>query len=331
MLLTPQTTGKTVILLFVRYELNSYWYFIKLLIIRIRKLYVQRTSYCCLGFGLFLLLVCMLSLYTLQSVAQSEYAVEYNTYTCRFGKILTQGKYTTTVGTELIRFQRILQDLNLGTLTCLTQDKVLVELEINMQIQYEKDALIPIILKQFGADAAFADFLSSLATSSILNTCLEFNTEDYYLKRADIDLTMGSNINQVINISTVGTSLVFFQLINIEFPAPYAALILQKQTSQQLETTLSNNRQSQITNAETALFVANNTANIKIINAKQQAATVLNQAYTTQAVVNAFWLNRANSYAAIMNNFNYNNVSQLVDYINSETMRGSGKLVAGLV
>ncbi len=60
--------------------------------------------------------------------------LQYNNYTCQFGRILEQGKYTTDVGVTLISFQRTLQDLKIGSLSCLTGDQVLVQLEVNMQV-----------------------------------------------------------------------------------------------------------------------------------------------------------------------------------------------------
>jgi len=268
-------------------------------------------------------------MYTLQPVLQNEFAVEYNTYTCSFDGILEEGKYSVRVGTELIKFQRTLQDLSLGHLVCLTNDKVEVTLQINMQVQYHEESLIPVVLKQFGNNRDYRELLSSLATSSILNTCLQFEAEDYYSKRAEIDAAMSSDLEKVINVTTVGTDFEFLQLQDISFPAEYSALVLEKQTTEQLEQTLTNDRQNQLTIANTNLFVANNTANIKYIQANQQASTILNEAYTTEQVVIAFWSNRAEVYESVMSNIGFN-VSDLIQYINAETMRKSSKLVASI-
>ena len=182
----------------------------------------------------------------------------------------------------------------------------------------------------FNNDKLYRGFLASLATSSILNTCLQFSTNDYYSKRSEIDQKMTQDIEKTINATSVGASVEYFQLINIQFPSAYSSLIVQKQTSEQLEVTLQNDRLNAVTKANTELYVANNTANIKIIQANQQALTILNEATTTQEVINSFWLSRAQAYGAIMNNFYYENVSQLISYIDSETIRNSKKLVAGM-
>ena len=88
---------------------------------------------------LLVLMIVLLSMNTLQEVKQNEFAVEYNTYTCHFNKVLSQGKYTTQVGTKFFHFGRTLKDLNLGVIECMTADQVLVKLDVNMQIQYYRE------------------------------------------------------------------------------------------------------------------------------------------------------------------------------------------------
>jgi hypothetical protein len=92
--------------------------------------------------------------------------------------------------------------------------------------------------------------------------------------------------------------------------------------------TLINSRQNEITAAKTRLAVANNTANIKIIQAEQQALSIINAASTQVAVVDAFFENRGLGYLSVMRDLKFNS-SQLVSYIKSETIRQTqSKLVA---
>lgn len=291
----------------------------------IKKIACQKIAGCFSILTLLVLMVTLLSLTILREVKQTDYAVEYNTYSCEFGRILEQGKYTTDVGVELFTFKRTLQDLHLNRLTCMTSDKVEIDLDITMNIEYLQEELIPIILEQFNTDKEYATFLTSLAQSSVLNTCATYSAEEYYSERSIIASEMTLHLQQVIN-SDVGSTVEFFQLTNILFPANYSAMILQKQTTSQLQTTYLNDRQNQITIANTNYFVANNTAQIMIINAKQSAQTILNQANTTKLIVESFWDNRKKVYHSLLtNNFNYN-VSSLVEYINAESVRNSKKL-----
>jgi len=280
---------------------------------------------------LFILMCTLLGLTTLRPVSQSDYAVEYNNYTCEFGRVLEQGKYTTDIGVTLMTFQRTLQDLRLGEQTCLTSDQVLIELDVNMQVQYYRDELIPTILMRFDSDKNYKDFLGSLAKSTILNTCLKFSSNDFYSKRSIVDVEMTTELQQTITKQFSGSSVEFFQLINIKFPESYKDLILQKQTTQQRKVTLTNNRQNDVTLANTRLKVANNTANIKLIQAQQQSQSILNKAIAESGVVEAFWDNRAEVYKSVMLNFKFNSTDQLVSYVKSETVRQQeGKVVASI-
>jgi hypothetical protein len=282
------------------------------------------SAICCVVTSI-VLFVTLLSLTVLREVVQTDYAIEYNTYNCKFGRVLEQGKYTTDVGVELLTFKRTLQDLNLGDLTCMTSDKVLVTLDITMQIQYQQSALIPTILKKFNGNDNYLSFLTALAQSSVLNTCVLYSAEQYYSERSTIDIEMTKNVQKTIT-EEIGSTVEFFQLKNIQFPSNYSDIVLQKQTTEQLQTTYRNDRENQLTVANTHYYIANNTAEIIIINANQQALTILNQANATKQVVESFWDNRAKVYLSLLqDNFNYN-VSALVNYINSETIRNTGKL-----
>ena len=280
--------------------------------------------------GMFVMMVSLLAMYTLQEVKQSQFAVEYNTYEISFGPVLSQGKYDVAVGSELITFQRTLQDLNLGTMSCLSKDQVVVTLEINIQIQYTAEALVPIILEQYGTDKIFKTFLAGMAQSSIKNSCAAFDADDYFTSRALIDIAMTERVSEIINPESLGTSVVFFQLADIQFPPSYRAVLTSKQTTAQAEVTLENDRLNQLTIANTNLFVANNTANIKIIRSRQEAAGILNLATTSKLAIEAFWDSRSESFEAVMTNLQYTNTSQLLDFINSEIIRTNRKLIAGI-
>lgn len=279
---------------------------------------------------IFILFCVLLGITTLRAVSQSNYAVEYNNYTCQFGRVLEQGKYTTDVGVTLIPFQRTLQDLRLGEQTCLTNDQVLIELDVNMQVQYYKDELIPTILKRFESDDNYKGFLGSLAKSTILNTCLLFSSNDFYSKRSVVDVEMTNQLQKTITKPFAGATVEFFQLINIKFPQSYKDLILQKQNTQQKKITLINSRNNDVTLANTRLKVANNTANIKLIKANQQSQSILNSAITQSNVVKSFWMNRGEVYTSVLINLAFNS-SQLVSYIKAETVRlQTGKVVANI-
>ena len=242
-----------------------------------------------------------------------------------FTKIYTQGKYTIGVGEELIRFQRTLQDFK-DNIECLTNDKVLIGIDFSLQYEYNKESLIPIILKKFKSDEKYKNFISNLMISSIMNTCLSFTAEQYYVERSIIDKKMSNNLLKNINDNDLGLDIQNFQLINIKFPSNFSYVIQQKQNIQQYILTATNNRQSDITNANTILLQADRTAKISIINANNTALININKATTDANIQNELWIQRTYAYSNIVKSLGLN-TSQLIDYIKSDIMRNSNNLI----
>lgn len=278
-----------------------------------------------LVFSGFILMIVLLSLTVNKPVNQNEYAVSYNIYTTKLGPVYSQGKYTLSVGDKLYKFERTLQDFN-KDITCLTIDKVLITISSSTQFQYQKESLIPIIMKQFTDDKIYKDFLHNLIISSISNTCSKFTAENYYTERAIIDQQIYSNLITDIDHLDIGTNIQFFQLVNIIFPTTFSQIIQQKQNIGQMELTAINNRESLITNANTELLKAQRTADINIINANNTALIILNKAKIDSEIASNLWQQRGYIYKNILISLNFNH-SQLIDYLKSENLRNSEKLL----
>lgn len=278
-------------------------------------------------FGGILLLIVLLAL-TVKDVEQTDYAVGYDNYTMTFTKIYTQGRYVTKVGEYFIVLPRTLQEYK-AELTCLTKDKVLVNLDVAMQYQYDRTRLIDTILKQFNGKSKYNTFITNRATSSILDTCLKYEAEEYYTKRGAIDIAMYNELITVINDNNIGANVEFFQLVNIEFPVDFATAITTKQIVQQEALTATNNRQSILTNAETNLKEAERTASITLINANNTANININKANADASAQNELWEKRtyAYNYTAYLLNLN---ASEMIDYIESDNVKKSTKLVTSI-
>lgn len=275
-------------------------------------------------FGGVLLMIVSLSL-TVQTVNQKEYAVGYDNYTMEFTKIYTQGQSVTRIGEYLIILPRTIQEYE-AKLSCLTKDKVLVLLDVGMQYQYDKSELINTILRKFNGKKNFNTFITNRATSSIMDTCLKYNAEDFYTKRGNIDITMYNTLVSVINNDNIGANVEFFQLINIEFPPTFSSAIVKKQTVQQEALTATNNRQSILTNAKTMLYEAQRTAAIISINANNTALITLNKAYADANAQVELWKKRSYAYNYTATVLGLNG-SAMVDYIESENVKKSSTLI----
>ena len=288
---------------------------------------------CCMTFGILLFggiitMISLLALYVNYPVKQTDYAVGYDTYNMRFTQIYDQGKYTIGVGEEMIKIRRTLQDWN-RILTCMTKDKILIDLDVGIQYLYLRNALIPDILKQFGDLGTYDNFLSDRITSSIMNSCLKYESEEYYMERSVIDNYIYHNLIADVNDKNIGTSIEFFQLINIKFPADISSAIAQKQNIEQEALTALNDRATLLTEERTKYYEAQRKANILLINANNQANITLNQAQTNSLAQQVLWINRAHAYEHVSNTLGLNS-TMLIDYIQTDMISKSSNLISNL-
>lgn len=263
-------------------------------------------------------------------VAQDEYAVVENTLTMQFNHdILSQGIYILGPFKRLRKFKRTLQNIELGELTCMTQDEVLVDLFVATQFQYDMDSIIPIILKKFGNDHRYQIFLSSIMKSSILNTCLQFTALDYYEKRAMVDSHMFNNLVHEINNQGLGSTVEYFQLVTIEYPLAYIDVLHKKQNIKQDLITAENNRKTAIIDADTNKLEMERVANINLINAYNKYNITMYNANEQQNAILDQWNNRKATYESIMKSLGLT-VPQLVQYIKADIVRTTSSVFSSV-
>lgn len=273
-------------------------------------------------------MITLLAMYVSYPVAQSEYAVGYDTYNMKFTKIYEQGKYPIRVGEEMIIIERTLQDFN-RDLTCMTKDKILIGLSIGLQYQYQKNDLIDKILKEFSSVNNFETFLFDRITSSIINSCLVYDAEEYYTVRSSIDRYMYNRLIIDVNNYDLGATIGFFQLINIQYPVQISNAISQKQNIEQEALTTTNERASKLTEANTKKLEMERKADIQIINANIASNVTLNQAQANFQIQQVLWDNRAFAYSHAKDVLGLNS-TELIDYIQSDLISKSDNLLTNL-
>ena len=245
----------------------------------------------------------------------------------KFEGIKEQGSYTTGVGVDFLHFQRTLMDLPVGSITsCLTSDKIQLELEVKLQVRMQRYKLISVILEQFGDKETHEGFMKRLAHSIITATCLEFKAEDYYLERSTVDSQMFANLVREINSKDFGVKVEFFQLNHIQLPGPLVEVLTEKQNIAQQIITAHNDRENKIITATTALLEAEQEAQVLIIQANNTATIIEDRAIQREEVITTEWDNRAIAYAAVVDALSLNERGFL-EYLNSELLRQVSKAV----
>jgi hypothetical protein len=244
----------------------------------------------------------------------------------QFQGVKEQGAYTTGVGVDFIQFQRTLHDLPVSSITCLSKDKVVLDLHVKVQIRYERSALIPLILRQYGTRKNHEVFLEHIATAILVDKCLEYDAEQYYTMRSEVDAMMFQELVLGMNNHDFGAEVEFFQLINIQLPSELAYIIEKKQNIAQEIITATNDRENQLIKADTAYLQAEQQAQVILINANNTAAITTNRADTRQAIVQTEWENRAAAYDAVITALGLD-AESFIAYLKSEIARSADRVV----
>jgi regulator of protease activity HflC (stomatin/prohibitin superfamily) len=280
---------------------------------------------------IFPILFFILPLHVNRVVEQDEYVVKYNTWTNQFDNdhILTQGRYATPFGVEFFKFKRTLQNIELDELECMTMDKVILRLNVILQIQYYPEYLIGTVLRQYGTNSNYKNLIVTIANSTILNTCLQWSVEQYYMDRSKIDNSMYLELVSNINKTTIQTQVVFFQLVDIKFPDSYSDLIKEKQNIEQNKQTALNDRTNKLTQAQTQIVINQKNAQINIVNANMTSNILLNKAYTVGEQIIKLWEFRTNYLYDVKKKLDLN-PSQLLDYIKQEKISSTQSIIVNV-
>lgn len=284
----------------------------------------RRTTWITCGsiFGVCIVIIgfALLGVSVNHKVENNEYGVVFINTTMEFGNVYEQGIYSIPPGSSIFYFERTLQDVDLEPIVCFSSDKVQLVLNISAQYRLVKELLIPIILQKYDGNDNFKNILSYVVQNIVMKRCGQYSGEDYYIKRATIDNDMYISLLADVNNVTIGATIEFFQLVNINFPKDFSDAITQKQIVIQNATTVLNQRTSLLIAANTTLLQAQRTANIMLMNANNTAEVNLKQAMVTSNIIYNQWYQRGQAYISVKNYLNLNE-SQFIDYLRNEVLR----------
>ncbi len=286
---------------------------------------------CLLAAGLLLMIV-SLALSTNKKVAQNQYAVVYNNFDMEVKKIIDQGTYTIDLGDQMKYYTSTIQYLNYEgqtTIKCFSKDGLEIDIDVSVQYTYRKDSIIPVMWYIFDNEENYISFFNSSVIDTILTSCAEYDSDEYYSSRQTIENRMFDMLISNIANSSIGIDINLLQLRNIDFPDAFSAVISEKQALvQQIQTQL-NNRTSQQILANTTLLQSGQIAQQIIIQAKNTEAVTLAQANATAGIIFNQWQQRGDAYFDIVTSLKLNS-SGFIAYLESEVIRLSNSPVIGV-
>ncbi len=278
------------------------------------------------GLGLVILLITGLVLSVNFKVAQNEYAVKIHKFTKAIDNdVLDQGTYNIVLGEELVYFTSTIQSLNYHLadntgLECFSRDGMKVFVDLTVQYLYQKEKIIPQILRNFKDEGNYMNMFKAIITSSLYKACALFDSEQYYTSRQDVENEFALVLKNETFDSQIGIVVGLVQMKNIDFPSQFDEVILLKQQLvSQIPTELAS-RTSALINANTTAINAVQTAQQNMIRAQNTKNIVIAQANATADVIKTQFAERAKSFLNVMTNLKLNS-SGFVDYITSEILR----------
>lgn len=266
-----------------------------------------------------IIMITLLALSVDREVSQSEYVVQYYENTKEFGPILEQGKYNVRVDTTFIYFPRTVYGLDMDSITCTSLDRIQIDLTVDVQVRLKREALIPIILKQYQSLGNYENWLKSYVKSLLISSCTSFSVNDFYLSRSQVYSSMFQTLETGINreSSIYGSTIEYFQLSNVELPDELGAVIEEKQSALQEAVTAANDRTNEVILATTAFKEAEQQALITMIEASTEANLTKNEAIVQGLIIKDKYENLAPAYESVINNLNLN-IDQFIEYLSAE-------------
>jgi regulator of protease activity HflC (stomatin/prohibitin superfamily) len=264
--------------------------------------------------GLLLVLsITLLAICVNIKVDQSQVGVTINFFTSEISDPKEQGTYTILPGDTMVRFPRIYQQQNYY-IAALTNDGIIVGLNISYQQMYNVSEIVPVILKQYDNETFYLNVLSNVLWPAIMFEAAKYVTDDFYNNRSIIENAMYQSYVSYIANTSMGIDIKSLQLVHIDFPEEYNNILSQKQIQTQNITTNLNMREGLLVQADTDLKVANQQAEIISINANNTANVNIATADTNYQIALTKWDQISKGLETVLNSFN-NNYTQFFNYL----------------
>ena len=239
-----------------------------------------------------------------------------------------EGKYVCTPQTTMFTYKNTVQKLSLD-FDCLTSNGIEMYVAVDIQTQIPKKQVFS-IFDEFGESGRQLSYIKLVAADSIRDSCGKFTAQDFYLSRAAIQQEMETDMMHTARQSKSHINVTSVVLSNFEFPASLDAAIQNKRAAENDIEIAQNEREGQLTEAETALKVAVTNAERLLIEAQAEVDSLLAEADAKRTSIEQVWANRQSVYVSIADAMNMT-ASQFVDqYLASVVLQAASNPVTSM-
>lgn len=272
---------------------------------------------CCL----IVITLIILFIMSFQRVDQEEYGVEYNTFKKNINsEIYSEGRYFLHPWVDMIKFNRIVVPIHFDNTFCITKDGIIISLNIVFNYKIKSESIIN-ILQEFGTEHGLVSLIQTIADKSLRDSCSKFIASEFPEKRGIIEKSFKESIENGIDNANGYVDITFLQLENYDFPSGLNNAINWKQHALQDIQNALNERNGQLTVANTKLRVEDIKSQSKIIIADAEADSILLEAQSIADSTFEEWNNKRQVYSRVMNNTNATPEEFVEGYLKSEVIR----------
>lgn len=276
---------------------------------------------CCLTVTI---LVIVLLATSISVIDPTEVGVEFKVVASVLGEdLLEEGRNTHTPFSEIIRWPVIYQTSE-NKITCNSKDGLKIDLDVSFQYIPQWEDVIELTEDYRNFDK-YKNILAPIAQSSIRHTCSDFTADDFQKMRSEVHNTMEAEVKE--RLLSIKADLIELQLRNIDRPGAYEQSVENSEAARSDITLALNEREQQITSANTLLVEAQQTANKTIDLANTEAEITITSANIQAQTVLNWYEVRTGVYKNVMNDHEFN-ITELINYISNELMSESSKFIS---
>jgi len=256
---------------------------------------------------------------SIKVIQNDELGIRYHTITkiMHEDKVYQEGRYTLQPGETFFIFKRRYVTISLNDVLCLTQDGLQADLDVTFQYRLIQDQLVS-FFKLYGDD--YENIISLLAQTAIRDTCGKWGSDGFYYAREEVQQEMASRMND--SFTSIHVEAGFLQLSNVDLPTDFQTIVRSVQEAKQDSEQAVNERDEQLTIAQTDVLQAIQTASIINVNSTAQAYGIETQANAQAEVIAAQLAAQTSTYSAIMSELGLG-PEDLVNYISLNTIQNS--------
>ncbi len=260
--------------------------------------------------GILILIITLLSL-SITKIESTEVGVEYVVNFAYLNEvILKEGLNTHTPGSEIIKWPITYQTAE-NKLSCNSRDGIRIELDISFQY-------IPVLTSVVELTKTYKNFenyrymILNVTQSSIRHTCSDFLSDEFQTNRTQVRYKMETDI--LDTISLFKSNVIELQLRNIDRPQNYEDSIALTENARTGINLAINQRQQQLTAANTELTVNYQNAN-KTLDLANTEANVIKITAQYESEIIYKWYRTKNEILKNIKNTHNLSILNLLSYI----------------